>query len=156
MSDSKYKVEGEIRYNVRLHERHARLFSRTKLISNYLTMLSGTAGFIAFTQGAPAIGGAVSALIVLLSMADQNWEYGSIAAQHVEARKAYLLLLAGKTPLSAEELQCKTDEIDARFVDLNIVESLRDVAQNDVLLEQGHPERVVEESFRQRVMRVLA
>ena len=156
MTDTKYKVMGEICYSARLHERHTRFFSRIRAVTNYLNILSGTAVFISATHGAPIVTATVGGVIVCLSLADQVWNYGSLASRHAEARKECLDLISREASMEADALKAENIAIDARFCDLNEIESLRDVAQNDVLRELGHTNEMVPETLCQRAMRTLA
>jgi hypothetical protein len=124
------------------------------MTDNILKIAMGCAGVVSFLHSAPELGAAVSLIVAVLSICDQVINYGSLAAHHADAQRAYLDLLARNQATPATALKAKLAGMDAKFSGLNEIESLRTVAQNDTLRSAGEP--VDPENLRERLMRCLA
>jgi hypothetical protein len=145
----------QVRYAERLSERTARLYRNLQVAGTIATVLSGSAILSVLASSMPSwlyvVG---SALFVIFGACMLAIGPANKAAANEADRKRYARLRVEGLAMSAEELEVAF----AKAMESNTqeVEALRDVAQNDVLIEAGWPESVVPLSKGQRLLAMLA
>lgn len=145
----------EIRYAERLCQRTARLYRRIQSGGTFLAVLGGSGALSALSPmaspwvavvGAAALATAGAALVAIRP-ADKA------AANEADAKR-YAALRVKAATLDDACLRTALDE--ARTSDTAEIESLRDVAYNDVVLEVGQPTYKVPLAAHQRILAALA
>ena len=155
MAKSIEQLRGEIRYAERLCERTARMYRHVQTLGTFLTIVGGSGVVSVLASQAPAwmpIAGAVvltmaAAALIAIRPADK-------AAQNEADTKRYAALLNRSNGLNEAQLSQALDE--ARQADTAEVESLRDVAWNDVVEEIGRSETKVPLTLPQRLLAAIA
>lgn len=145
----------EIRYAERLCQRTARLYRRVQSATTFLTIIGGSAAASTLVATAPSwlpISGTLllavfGAVAIAVRPADK-------AAQNELDVKRYGAIRAKSIGMSDAELRQAIDE--AHSSNAVEVEPLRDVAYNDVALEVGRPDSVVQLNFQQRLIAAFA
>jgi hypothetical protein len=154
MSRDKDEALCRVRYQLRLHFLHVRLYGRIrKCVALVSLVLGSTALYGAFKNNVAAVG--LSGIIVaVLSISDIVMDWSDRAARHGvwRRRMADLLVRSHKLDTAAidRELSQIEGEIDDEF------ESLRVPAMNDVLRSNGMDDAVRPEAAMQRLFRILA
>lgn len=151
----KAQLKGEIRYAIRLTQRTARLYRRVQTFGVFLSIVGGSAAIVTIADSVPAwisITGATlltfaGAILIAMRPADK-------AAQNEADARRYQILMTHAAGMSAEELQRALDE--ARTGDTAEIESLRNVAYNDVVLELNRPDTRLELTTLQKILRCIA
>lgn len=145
----------EIRYAERLCQRTARLYRRIQTFGGFVAVVSGSAVLSALSaQFAPwvSLGGAVCLTVlgaILLTVRP-----GDKAAAAEADQKRYSALRAQAMDLDDEALQRALNK--TREGDSAEIESLRDVAYNDLVVEVGRPEHLVPLTPLQRLLALMA
>jgi hypothetical protein len=145
----------EIRYSERLCQRTARLYRRVQGITTFLTIIGGSAAASSLVAHTPswlpitgtfllAVFGAVA---IAVRPADK-------AAQNELDVKRYGAIRAKSSNMTDAELRQAIDE--AHTSNAVEVEPLRDVAYNDVALEVGRPDSMVQLNLQQRLIAAFA
>lgn len=151
----KAQLKGEIRYAIRLTQRTARLYRRVQTFGVFLSIVGGSSAIVTIADSVPAwisITGATlltfaGAILIAVRPADK-------AAQNEADARRYQILMTHAAGMSAEELQRALDE--ARTGDTAEIESLRNVAYNDVVLELNRPDTRLELTTLQKILRCIA
>lgn len=146
---------GEIRYAIRLTQRTARLYRRIQTTGVFLLVLGGSASMAYLSTTFPnwlmMVGGTLlaiaSAMLLAIRPADK-------AAQNEADIKKYQTLMSRAVSMSVDELEKAIE--DARNGDAPEIESLREVAFNDVALESNRPDVLVPLNITQKILRSLA
>lgn len=155
MSDERAITLNEIRYAERLCQRTARLYRHLQSFGTWLTVVGGSGTLSALVTDAPPwipVAGAIlfaatGAALLAIRPADKA------AINEAESRR-YATLRARGVSLDAAALRAALE--DARQSDAAEIESLRDVAWNDVVQEVGQGDKQVPLSVQQRLLAAIA
>jgi hypothetical protein len=155
ISEQRGRMLNEIRYAEHLCQRTARLYRRVQSITNFLSIVGGSAAASALVERTPGwlpVTGALllaifGAVAVAVRPADK-------AAQNELDVKRYAAIRSKSAGMSDDVLRQAID--DARNTDAAEIEPLRDVAYNDVVHEVGQPDYSVPLTFQQRLIAMLA
>lgn len=145
----------EVRYAERLCLRTARLYRRAQTFGVFVTILSGSAAVAVLAQGAnTALAlasvitlGIFGAAMLAIRPAEKAVINETDAKRYTQLRTA---------ALSMDETTLREALAKAREIDAPEVETLRDVAFNDVVTEVGRHDLAVPLSAHQRLLAVLA
>jgi hypothetical protein len=153
-SRSKYEAVLDIRYGIRLHFLHARLYRNLRTGAAIVSLLAGSAAIVSVLQAIPHGVLAAGIIVAVASSGDIVFRWAEKAADHDVLRRRLAQLLAGAPELSLEALdseraRCEADEDDE-------IESLRVLAYNDNLRSNGHEDLVRAEPLSARLIRFLA
>ena len=152
---TKSDLQSEIRYAIRLCERTARLYRRVQTVSTVLAILGGSAALAAIAGNFPGwLLAAGSVVVTIASAALIAVRPADKAAQNEADVRRYQALLTKSVKMADENLAEALEE--AHEGDAPEIEALRDVAYNDVALELGCPDAVVELRTVQRVLAAVA
>ena len=146
----------EIRYAERLCQRTARFYRRVQSLTTFFSILGGSAAFSnVFTTSAPTwlplVGAALLAIFGAIAIAVRAADK---AAHNEQDVKRYAALRAKEQSLDDAALRQAINE--AHNGDAPEIESLRDVAYNDVVREAGQPTYAVSLSLQQRLFAAFA
>ena len=152
---TKEQLIGEIRYAIRLTQRTARLYKRFQTGGTFLSIVGGSAAVTSLSDYVPiwitSIGLILltfaGAMLIAVRPADK-------AAQNEYDAKRYQALMSRAVNMNADELAQALE--DARNGDTPEIESLRDVAYNDVVLELGRQDAEIPLSPLQKIFKSLA
>jgi hypothetical protein len=155
ISEQRGRMLNEIRYSEHLCQRTARLYRRVQSLTNFLSIVGGSAAASALVEHTPGwlpVTGAMllavfGAVAVAVRPADK-------AAQNELDVKRYAAIRSKSGGMSDEVLRQAID--DARNSDAAEIEPLRDVAYNDVVCEVGQPDYSVPLTLQQRLIAMLA
>ena len=146
----------EIRYAERLSQRTARLYRHVSATFTFLSVLGGS-GVIASAAVTPApttlpiLGAVLLATAAALNLAMRPAD--KAAAADADAKR-YAQLRSGAATMSQEDLAKALDKL--REGDIQEVESLREVAYNDVAFEMGRGDAAIPLTWHQRLLRSVA
>jgi hypothetical protein len=152
---SKEQLKAEIRYAIRLCQRTARVYRRIQTTGTFLAIIGGSATLSTLSNTLPhwvaLTGGALLALagaaLIAIRPADK-------AAQNESDVKRYQILMTKATSLTAEQLEIAIEE--AHQSDVPEVESIRNIAYNDVMQEINRMDCAIQLNFWQRLLASLA
>jgi cation transport regulator ChaB len=155
MSNERAITLNEIRYAERLCQRTARLYRHLQSFGTWLAVAGGSGTLAALANNVPGwipITGAIvfaatGAALIAMRPADK-------AANNEADAKRYATLRTRAIYLDDTALRTALEE--ARQSDVAEVESLRDVAWNDVAQEVGQGDKQVTLSIQQRFLAALA
>ena len=155
MSDERALLLSEIRYSERMCQRTARLYRHAQTFGTALAIVGGSGALSALMHAFPswiAMTGAIlltlgGAILIATRAADKA------AMNEMDARR-YTALRVHAAKLDDQALRVAIDE--ARVSDAQEVESLRDVAYNDVAQEVGQPDYAVRLTLPQRMLAAFA
>ena len=155
MDKAKTILLGEIRYAERLCLRTARLYRHVQATSVFLSVIGGSA-VISSTSGSlpawvPVAGGAVLAIFGAINLAMRPAD--KAVANETDAKRYAKLRTSGQS-MTAQELQIALEA--ARESDVQEVESLRNVAYNDLVREIGREDEVIPLRIHQKLLSALA
>jgi len=145
----------EVRYAERLCQRTARIYRHFQAATVFLTVLGGSGVMSALATNAPAwlpVAGAV--LLATFGAVNLAVRPADKAAANEADCKRYAQLRTIGLGMSAAELEQALNK--AREGDTAEVDSLRDVAYNDVVIEIGRDDAAVKLNFYQRLLGALA
>jgi hypothetical protein len=155
MSTDKDILLGEIRYAERLCERTARLYRHIQAANVFLSVLGGSAVISAVSgslpKWVPLAGGFVFAVFGALNLAIRPADK---AAANEADSKRYTKLRADAQSMTTDELRAGIEK--ARQSDIQEVESLREVAYNDMVREIGREDQSIALLPYQKVLRAIA
>ncbi len=145
----------EIRYTIRLTQRTARLYRRIQTIGVFLSIIGGSATMASLYDNMPVwittSGGLLLAfagsVLIAIRPADK-------AAQNESDVRRYQTLSVRAVNMNDKELELALEE--ARIGDAPEIESLRDVAYNDTVLEINRPDAIINLSPVQKLLQTLA
>ncbi|SFK75089.1 hypothetical protein SAMN05216302_101459 [Nitrosomonas aestuarii] len=151
----KEQLIGEIRYAIRLTQRTARLYRRVQTFGIFMSIIGGSAAIASIADNMPtwiaAIGAIfltfAGAMLIAVRPADK-------AAQNEADARRYQLLMSHSTGMDAEQLYHALEE--TRIGDTSEIETLRNIAYNDVVIEINRPDALMELSMLQKILRTLA
>jgi hypothetical protein len=144
----------DLRYQIRLHFLHARLFRRFRAFSAILSLGAGSAALISALQGSPRALAALGIIVALVSAADVVLHWSERAATHSIWQRDLSDLLARSTPMTLEDLDSEMTRLIGPIDDE--IESLRVPAFNDNVRSNGHEDWVRPESLLQRLISAIA
>jgi hypothetical protein len=144
----------DIRYGIRLHFLHARLYRRLRAGAAIASLLAGSAAMVSVLQAVP--GGLLAAgiCVAVASGADIVFGWAEKAARHNVLRRQLADLLARVSKLSFEDIDSELARYEAEADDE--IEALRLPAFNDNVRSNGHEDWVRPEPFSARLMRLVA
>jgi protein involved in temperature-dependent protein secretion len=151
----KTTILNEIRYAERLCQRTARMYRHLQSCTVFLTVLGGSAVMSTLTTAVPvwlpSLGAVVFALFGAANLAIRPADKAAI--NESDGRR-YTQLRTAAASMDAQTLQVALDK--TREGDAPEVESLREVAYNDVVIEIGRSDAVIQLTPLQHLLRVLA
>lgn len=151
----KQQLTGEIRYAIRLTQRTARLYRRVQTTGVFLAIIGGSATMASIADGIPVwittTGGALLALAGAMLIAVRPADK---AAQNEADIRRYQTLMTHASGMNEEELERALE--DTHNGDAPEIESLRDVAYNDIAFELNRPDVLIPLSAAQKILRALA
>jgi hypothetical protein len=155
MDKDKTILLGEIRYAERLCLRTARLYRHIQATSVFLSVIGGSAVISSASGNLPAwvpvAGGAMLAIFGAMNLAMRPAD--KAVANEVDAKR-YAKLRTSAQSMSASELQTALEA--ARESDVQEVESLREVAYNDLVREIGREDESIPLRMHQKLLSALA
>jgi len=151
----KQQLIGEIRYAIRLTQRTARLYRRIQTTGVFIGIIGGSATMASIANDIPTwittTGGILlafaGAMLIAICPADK-------AAQNEADVRRYQQLMIRAINMDEKTLQQALEE--AHNGDAPEIESLRDVAYNDVALELNRPDVMIQLSSLQKILKTLA
>ena len=151
----KQQLIGEIRYAIRLTQRTARLYRRIQTTGIFIGIIGGSATMASIANDIPTwintTGGILlafaGAMLIAIRPADK-------AAQNEADVRRYQQLMIRATNMDGKALEQALEE--AHNGDAPEIESLRDVAYNDVALELNRPDAMIQLSSLQKILKTLA
>ncbi|GKS68964.1 hypothetical protein W03_09680 [Nitrosomonas sp. PY1] len=153
--DTKQQLLGNIRYAIRLTQRTARLYRRVQTVGIFLSIVGGSAAMTSIATNIPAwvssAGGVIFAIAGAMLIAVRPSDK---AAQNEYDARRYQELMVKAVNMNEDELILAIEE--AHQGDAPEIESLRNVAYNDVALEFNRPDMMFELSALQRLLKSLA
>ncbi len=156
MSDierTKAESDLDIRYAIRLHELHLRLYKRLRAGLSFITLAGGSAALISLLAGKPTLVAAMAAAVALSALFEHVFDFAAKVAERAALIRDYNLLLAQNLALPEQDREM----FHIRAGDPQTgIESLRFVAFNDNARQTGHEDWARPETFGQRLMRALA
>ena len=155
MEKTKEQLNGEIRYAIRLSQRTARLYRRIQTSGTFISIIGGSAAMTTITGGMPSwvavIGGILLAIagatMIAIRPADK-------AAMNEADMRRYQALMPRAETLNVTQLTLAIKE--AHQGDAPEIETLRDVAFNDVMGEINRMDCAIPLSVSQQFLRSLA
>lgn len=155
MAESTQILLNEIRYAQRLCERTARLYRHAQTFGTFMTVLGGSAIVASLSNAVAAwvalAGAVLFAVFGAVMVAVRPTE--KAVANEADARRYAQLRTAGAS-MSEAQLRAALDQ--ARETDAPEVETLRDVAYNDVVIEVGRADWALPLSRTQKLLAALA
>jgi hypothetical protein len=142
-----------IKYQIRLHALHRRLFKRVQSLLAVVSLLAGAAALIPFWQSIPG-GITISAVIVaFVSIVGALGGFAEDSVKHDIWRREAADLLARSAGMDLVAIDAALAYVPG---DDETIESLRAVAFNDVLTSGGFDDGKHTESCSERVFRQIA
>lgn len=149
------QLQGEIRYTIRLCQRTARFYRRIQTIGTFCSIVGGSATMASFSATLPdwaTITGAsmlaiAGAALIAIRPADK-------AAINESDVKRYQSLMAKSHNLNLNQLQIALEE--CRQSDAPEIESLRNVAYNDIVQEINRPDQAIKLSATEKIWQIVA
>lgn len=130
-----YQTNFEIDYALRLCLRHRKFYGHLRSVFMFINLFGTTAAVTAVFAKSPDIALIAGLVLSAVSVIDRVIDPAKKRASFVQDYKRYAKVqraIVGKSPADAEKLL-----LAAREDDSDAIEALRDVAYNDVLLQQG-------------------
>lgn len=151
----RYQLTGEIRYALRLTERTARFYRNIQTVGVFISIIGGSAAVASAVGGVPVvitvIGGILlatsGAALIAIRPADK-------AAKNEVDVARYRSLMARSVGMNDSALEKALEEAHAD--DTQEIESLRDIAYNDMVREIGREDEKIELSKFQIFLERLA
>ncbi len=152
---TRYQIELEIRYGMRLDELHRRFYARLASALTFALLLAGSAAFGGYIAALPELAGAAGLVVAALTLAEVVLRPGERGAYASALARQFGVLRATAGELTIDDLSRRLSELQCETLPGEI-EALRGVAMNDVLREHGHSDELLALSRWQRVIAVLA
>ncbi|GAA4335872.1 hypothetical protein GCM10023144_29630 [Pigmentiphaga soli] len=152
---TKEQLLGEIRYAQRLAQRTARLYRRIQAVGTFLAVLGGSGAMAGISNNIPpwiSIAGGV--LLAIYGAMTLSIRPADKAVPNEMDVKKYADLFAKAQALSMEEIRPLLAE--ARRSDAPEIESLRDIAFNDVAEELNRPDQQIKINWYQGFLQAIA
>jgi len=155
MNKTKDQLKGEIRYAIRICQRQARLYRHIQSVGVFLSIVGGSAIFSVLISSLPqwlSFTGAgllacTGAALIAIRPADK-------AALNESDIRRYQALMTKVNALNETELETAIEE--ARQSDTPDIESLRNVAFNDVMREINRDDQLIPLTPAQKIISMLA
>lgn len=155
MNKDKDQLKGEIRYAIRLCQRQARFYRRIQAVGVFLSIIGGSALFSVLSTSLPpwiSLAGAALltcswAILIAIRPADK-------AALNESDIRRYQALMVKANVLNEKDLETIIDE--ARQSDTQEIESLRNVAFNDVMHEFNRDDQIISLNPAEKLMSMIA
>lgn len=157
MEKTREQLIGEIRYAIRLAERTARLYRHIQTMGTFFTVLGGSGTISLLSNKVPVCLGLAGALMLAVAGAALIAIRPADKAAHNEAdirRYQSVMVKAKNSAVTDEQLILAIEE--ARQGDAPQIESLRDVAFNDVVLEFNRADALISLSLGQKLLAFFA
>lgn len=155
MGKDKDQLLSEIRYAIRLTQRTARFYRRIQSVGVFLSIVGGSATIAAVADGVPMwLTSSGSVMLTLAGAMLISVRPADKAAQNESDARRYQQLMARSVNMKDKELEQALEE--AHIGDAQEIESLRDVAYNDTVIEIGRPEFAIPLSTKQQLLKFLA
>lgn len=151
---SLYEATLDLDYAIRVSQLHARLFTRLKRTITAITLLAGSAAFVALFGASRTFAGLGGLVVAVLSTIDLVWDFGAIAAAHQRDKEALLKLRSRLPALSLEMLDSKFDLLRASCADC--LAALAKPAYNDNVRRHGRESSVLQLTRWERLVHWLA
>lgn len=148
------EASNDLAYEIRLHERHIRLYRKIRQSLALIALCGGGSAFANMFVDRPllgAIGGAVVAASAYCAIA---FNLESKVVAHDTYRKLALDLQARETGISIDQFDSELSKLSRD--DPGAIEALRQPAHNDMLRTRGYPEYVQPLSRTERLMNWIA
>lgn len=144
----------KLKYSIRLHHLHCRLYGRLKTALAAISLLAGSAAFLSVVQAMPGVVAAMGVIIAAASYADVLVNLSGKAVLHNLWRRQYAAI---DTKMQALDLSA----LDAALAEVAMdteegIEALRAVAYNDTLKSFGHEDGMRPENRMERFVRAIA
>ncbi len=144
----------DLAYEIRLRERHVRLFRRVRAALAFIALCGGATAFANLFNDTAVLRGIGGALVAACAFLDTVFDFANKASAHESQRRRFQSLMGRAPGLGLAELDAALAEI--RVADPGDIEALRVPAMNDVLLTRGYPEFVRPLSGLQRLLSAIA
>jgi hypothetical protein len=155
MTKDHVQLKGEVRYAIRLAERTAHFYRRIQAVSVFFSVLGGSAAVSAVADSFPKEFSLVGACVVaVFGAALIAIRPGDKAAQNETDVRRFQALMVRADNLDAKALSIAIEE--ARLGSAQEIESLRDVAYNDVVMEFNRPDALIPLTPLQKILSALA
>lgn len=143
-----------LKYEIRLHYTHARLYRRLRAMVAFIGALGSASAFTSALAGSPRLIAVGGMLLAVCGFADLVLDFGKKATEHELTRKAYCKVEERWASLSLSQADAEMASIKAE--DPGHIESLRWPAQNDVLRSEGFIDHVKKLSWLERFFNLIA
>lgn len=138
---SHHEALADVRYHARLHQLHAALYRRLRMILSFISLLAGSAAFGSALHALPAWAAAVAGfLIAVLAIVDAVAGFSDKVYEHQALFRRFTDLAGRASLLTLEALDQASAEIEADAI--GEIESLRLRAFNDSVISAGRPDYV--------------
>ncbi|MFK3845139.1 MULTISPECIES: hypothetical protein [Stenotrophomonas] len=151
---SKVEVSNDLAYEIRLHERHARLYRRVRATLAFIALCGGASAFANLFAQPAWLSGIGGVLIASCAFLDVVFDYSGKAVAHDSFRRKALALQARASALSFEQMDAALSTLSQE--DPGSIESLRRPAFHDMLRTRGYPEYVDRLNLRERIADLIA
>lgn len=151
---TKLEALNDLKYEIRLHYRHARLYRRLRALVAFVGALGSASAFSSAFAGSPKLIAVGGMLLAVCGIADLVLDFASKATAHELTRKAYCKLEARWADLSLPQVDAEMAAISAD--DPGHIEALRWPSHNDTLRSRGYVEHVKKLSWRERCFDLIA
>lgn len=151
---TKLEALNGLKYEIRLHYRHARLYRRMRAVVTFVAAVGSASAFSSVFAGSPRLMGVGGMLVALCGITDLVWDFGAKATAHELMRKAYCKLQGRWADLSLSEVDAEMAAISSD--DPGHIESLRWPSHNDTLRSEGYLEHLKKLSWRERLFDTIA
>jgi len=151
---SKDEPVREIRYSIRVHFLHRRLYRRIRYLFGFIALAASSSVIVEAIAHRPRAVFVVGLVVAATGLLDLLFDFAEHAAQHGAWGQEFSDLLARQSALTVDELDSGIAEIEG---DAEIdVEALRTVAWNDTLKELGLEDKMRGENLWQKFVRIVA
>lgn len=151
---TKLEALNGLRYEIRLHYRHTRLYRRLRAMVAFVGAFGSASAFSSAFAGSPKLMAVGGLLLAVCGIADLVLDFGGKATEHELTRKAYCKLEERWAGLSLPQVDAEMAAIKAD--DPGHIESLRWPSQNDVLRSEGYVAHVKKLGWLERFFSLIA
>ena len=145
-----------IRYAVRVLERHSRMWSKTSNIIRFTSLLSGSAAIASLSATNNTLVIVSGVIFACLQALEFALNPSNIATQSSVESQKYAMLMAYQKKYSKDDLEKEYGIISANDP-IIISDLLKEIAYNDVVLEQGaSAEELYKKTISHRFYRILS
>lgn len=149
-----YEAANDVAYEIRLHERHVRFYSRVRAVLAFVALAGGASAFAQVFGRSPlllTIGGIVVATAAFI---EHIGDFASKVHEHRACRTRWLKLEARLPTISVAEIDAERPLL---MIDEPInLESLRRPARNDVCRTRGYPDYCEPLSWFEKLMSLIS